>query len=810
MEAVSFNDTFPDGTIQPAVTDNTFQYVSQKEGRQDVAYWKAKWSDTADGTYKDSRWGIVSPENGTSVDISGQEFLSFDFYFDEDRVPSLNNAWIELEDVNGKKCSVQLSSQNTFGSASLTQRTWENVKVYLDKIPGIDSLDKTQIAKVKFAFRYERNIYLDDIKFLPATTMDVMTGFTVQQSDIPDYGSVEANREAGNKASLQYPEGAVYTVTGENTGEVTYGRIGADGEFSLGDGDTASFSNQFRIGSYLYVEETGVNKEAFTTTWSMYDDGNLVTTYGTGTSVTNPDPLKDLVNVSGYALDDGRTEKVGPNSKLANYEGEKATNDPTIVFRSYENPDNRAIATKLKAVVVNKVKTGSISIKKGTADNSPELGKDTQYTFRITFTNVAGSALESKPITTEVRVKPGETKTITGIPIGTDYVIEEVTPEDGSRLESIILPEGNEYVELDGDKAHGILKPGAETGEATTFVFNNTKRPLIDISVEKKWQDGNGGDISSGIESPIYIQLQRKYTDASGEKPYEVVPINGAEYITIEKGYAGWVYEFTGLEKYQDNACTVPYTYRVVEGTVDGEEFTPVEEGGIIIVDGKEYVVDYQCRETSGSAGDQETTDNITGNDDEEVSQSFEEVIVNKISPKTNLKVVKVDASDNNKKLAGVEFKLEKGTADSTVAAFVPDSRFGNNGSLTMTTGDGENDTTLGEAMVSDLKDGLYRLTETKASSGYSLLKSPLFLKIDRTNGCTIQEGDSNPQEITVDSETNTITLTVSNRLQFELPVTGGYLRFYMIAGGLALAGTALFIYRLQKRRKEVKTPGKK
>lgn len=806
IKSVKFNSDF-NGTVQPSVSDNLFQHENSKDGHQDVAHWKAYHDDDGNWTYKDKRWGIVSPQSGSPVDITGQEYLSFDFYFDDNRIPSLNNMRICLEDSSGKTCDVQLSSQNVYGSASLPSRQWKTIRVYLDKIPGIGGIDKQHLAKVKLAFRYERDIYLDNIVFEPETTMDVMTGFTVQQADIPDYGSVQANEEADGKASLVNPKGAVYTVTNENGGEATYGRIGASGEFSLGDGDTASFSNQFRIGSYIYLEETGVNKDAFTTSWSLYDNGIPVTSYGSGKTVTNPAVAGSLVDQDGYALEDKRTENTDTNSPAANYDQQGDTSEPSIVFRSYTDPDSRAITTKLKAVVVNKVNTGSISIRKGKADNSPSL-EDTEYTFKITFTNIAGSSLESDPIEYTVKVKAGETERITGIPIGTDYVIEEVTPGDGSRLESIILPEGNDYVEIEDNKVHGLVTKAASEGEATKFVFNNTKRPLIDISVEKQWQDGSGEDISDSIDQSIYIQLQRKYTQDGKENPFVSVEINGQDYIEIQKGYEGWRYEFTGLEKYRDDECTIPYTYRVVEGTInENGAFQPVDDGRIIVVGGQEYVVGYQCRETGDGVTDQDPTDDITGNDNKTQSQTFTETIINKIHPKTDLKIVKVDASETGKKLGGVEFTLEKGIAGSTAENFRVDTAFGTDGSTTMTTGDGANGMTLGEAQISDLEEGIYRITETKAHAGYSLLKDPLYLTIDRTNGCKIQEGSSEPQGITVDSGTNTITITVSNRLLFELPSTGGYLRAYMIAGGLALAGLALFIYRLQKRRKGARAP---
>ena len=85
IQPVEFNSDF-NGTVQPSVPDNLFQHEDWKDEHQDVAHWRAKHDDDGKWTYKDQRWGIVSPQNGESVDISNQEYLSFDFYFDDDRM----------------------------------------------------------------------------------------------------------------------------------------------------------------------------------------------------------------------------------------------------------------------------------------------------------------------------------------------------------------------------------------------------------------------------------------------------------------------------------------------------------------------------------------------------------------------------------------------------------------------------------------------------------------------------------------------------------------------------------------------------
>ena len=98
--------------------------------------------------------------------------------------------------------------------------------------------------------------------------------------------------------------------------------------------------------------------------------------------------------------------------------------------------------------------------------------------------------------------------------------------------------------------------------------------------------------------------------------------------------------------------------------------------------------------------------------------------------------------------------------------------------------------------MFEDLADGTYRLIEIKAATDHNLLKDPITIVINR-NGKSLV--DNKECEIT----DNTITITISNQARFDLPATGGYGRYIVILGGIALAGVGLFMYRLQKRRKE-------
>ena len=64
----------------------------------------------------------------------------------------------------------------------------------------------------------------------------------MNQKDIPDYGSATSGK-------LENPKGAVYSLSDSSSTDT--GVIEEDGTFVLADGQTATFRNQFRRGSYI-------------------------------------------------------------------------------------------------------------------------------------------------------------------------------------------------------------------------------------------------------------------------------------------------------------------------------------------------------------------------------------------------------------------------------------------------------------------------------------------------------------------------------------------------------------------------------
>ena len=502
-----------DYNVAPAHTSNIFEKAT-KEGSASV-HWYAKEQDV-ESAYRSQRYGeliLNSP-----VDISNMQYLEFKFYYDHDDTPSLSNMYLQLEDSSGNTAGCldkETLSGRTYGTVSVASKQWITVKLDLTKLSGIKGFGN--LKKIRFGYNYPRDIYLKDFIFRPMAELTASTGFVTKQYDIADYGSAKS----GN---LENPKGAVYTSSAKSGAYA----IEDDGSFVLRDKETITFKDQFRRGSYIYLKEE-VDPNLFDTTWTMFENGQAVNSMGTGNTVTNgSESSLSLNKVTGLSVNDGRTENrvsivdaEGKNLQENNkYNGNRPTKqssentsekvpEDTFVFRSYANPDDTTTLTKLKAVFYNKVKTGSLTIKKEAAYPTDQL--DGTYRFKLTFTNVGGAGLETTPIeVSEISLKAKENYTITGIPIGTFFTIEEITPDDGSTLDSILLNLNRVQVQkkVGTTVLQGYIKPANTTGEESQaeVVFNNTKKPKVNLSVEKFWKTA-GENYTGTLPDKIYVQL---------------------------------------------------------------------------------------------------------------------------------------------------------------------------------------------------------------------------------------------------------------------------------------------------------------
>ena len=441
-----YNDSFDNSTLSKNEVQNTFEHTAEKAGQSNVVHWRARQNDTT-GSYIGKRVGIIAPAAGKSTFDASETnaFLQFKMYYDYPDTPALADTYVALTDSAGHEIGGYLSGK-TYGISSLSGGKWNTVKVDLSKLQGNEPFDYSQIKAIKFDYNYERDIYLDDFTFIPSVILTGKTGFVTKQYEIPDYGSAKSGR-------LEYPKDAQYTVSKNNKKSQTY-RLEDDGTFALADGETATFHDQFRRGSYISVKET-VDPDVFDTSWTLYENGEAVTDMNKGSKVENTSPSPSVKDVKSSSIRDGRKEvhREGLDSEgqqLANIgytttdwakDQNRSEDQNTIVFRSYLDPNNTISSTKLKAVFVNKVKTGKIIIYKKKAEGSAALEGD--YHFKVEFKNIAGLSLENEAIERTYTCKAGEKIEIDGIPAGTNYRIWEITPEDGSTLESVTVNGNN-------------------------------------------------------------------------------------------------------------------------------------------------------------------------------------------------------------------------------------------------------------------------------------------------------------------------------------------------------------------------------
>ena len=584
-------------------------------------------------------------------------------------------------------------------------------------------------------------------------------GFTTKQYTIPDYGSVNAK-------GLVNADGAQYTTSkGENI-QIVHG----DGKFTLQNGETVTFADQFRRGSYISLQEDlqdDADQNLYAPTWEIYENGKLVTQNQGDSAVEVPADAPQKMQGNGTTPDDGRMEKYikgTEDGKTIENDGYKETKKPSensIVFRSYSNPEGTDQFTKLKVKFINKVRTGSLSITKKVPDDEYNALKGETYTFTVQYTNIGGLG-GNEVVTETVPVKVDETVPLKGIPIGTKVTITEETPEN-QYIKSITV----DGTSVDGDKA--CVNIGEDTTPGVQVVFTNTAHKPITIDVEKKWQNAKGEELITGLPTSIWIKLERRHAGSADDAPWTYVPGTAVE---LTKDDAGtWKHTFPGMDAYDINGTTY-YEYRVVESATGKDDYTA---SGTLTLGNYNYKVDSETR--------------IITNKDDSVSLT----LTNKqVPPVYELAITKqgLDENGNNPKLLNdVEFKLEKLNGSGVDATF---------GAVTRTTkGDGDN---AGKCSFTNLSEGSYRLTELKTVDGYNLLAAPIEFTL-QDGKCQINGMD---QDIVKGDAASvyTVSLTINNRKGFTLPHTGADAPSLWLLIGLPLlvAGLLVLVFRYNRK----------
>lgn len=772
-----FNDYSDNTTISGTrVYDSKVEVEKDptESGKENIIsyYYPGKKNATDPQSKTDERLVRIKAKdsNGFAASESkGYKYLQFDVY-NTDANASGTDPFVALVDGDGTRIGAWASFLTYNGrNNNIDKQTWKTIRIDLEKLKEntldageTSEFDFNKVKEIQFAYWNDVTIYIDKFSFVKPASGE-KTGFTTEQKDIPDYGSINSNK-------LEPVNGSYYQNTKGDT--IIY----SDGLLSIGNKESAVFSDQFRRGSYLSIAEKNVSPNVFTTTWSLYENGAIVNPSEltpTGSSTVTGSGQSSVENQSGYEVKDGRTETNGSGGKPT---------ESTIVFRSYANPDSKNAVIDLKAKYVNKLRTGSISLKKELSTGESESQPERTYQFIIEYRNIAGMKLEANTgkdvITQTIELKAGQDTTIQGIPAGTDYTIYEVIPNDANySLEKVeVSNKGNDKnVKAENNVVTGIVEADEDNNLASTAVkFVNTVTPLISISGTKTWEGGETADTPDNIVVQIqwFNPITQKYEQAK-DKSGNAIPNQ------VVKRNANWEYTFTGLLKYVNDAATSQqeYQYRVVElGTLKSlnelKSTTPDPQNLDHIKQIAGYYPEYKAID-----GSYNITNKKTG----------------------TLKIIK--KTGKNDFLQGAEFTLYTDSNTTQVAK----DHSGND--LTGTTGEN------GELVFNNIKAGTeetpitYYLKEVKTKAGYVLLKEPIKITLPYK----YNKGDIvNGNKVTENGVTWNLTYTIINDKAFDLPASGnkGIFKFIVIGITAVLVGGYLLTARKKSRKKRVSRRG--
>ena len=775
------------GAQKPSDTSASLTYASEPPPESKAGDLAVLWSATMDdptSAHREQRRGTLPLDS--PINIKDFSYLTFDVYVEGEPTDTcaLGNLYVELLDDQGhqKGCinGKGLQSSDVYGAATaLHPGQWYTIRLLLNSLETTDEGFNNMLQSIKVGDNFARSIYLRNFTFRSAPKERTKPGFTTEQYDIPDYNSATTGKLENAKYAVfssDLGNGDVVDVVDEN------------GQFLLQDGETVTFKDQFRRGSYIALQEQ-VDPNLYDTFWTVYENDAPVTNVsGAGEYVKTDANITSLENVKGTAPDDGRIELVidrnDKNGKpIKNAYDDIATKEPadnTLVFRSYSDKADKDELTKLKVVFTNKVKTGKLIIRKYAAEKGSLLNET--FTFTVKFSDVGGQGLgvdipEQKYECTVKKQAGGQEYgevVIDRIPVGTRFVVSEDAHKD-TNLQSVTISGGKDCaITEDGKRVRGsVVEDDANVATATFF---NTSRQLIDLEVTKQWQkqDGTTNIPNKELPAAIYLKLQRTKTP---EKEDGWVDVDGYGSVMLKPWYDGWVTKFTGLDKFDVKGDPhVNYTYRVLESATADGTFYGGSAGNVIEIDGKKYTILKNTVQVEESS-----------------TTPLKLILTNKLQDaKYNLNITKRDAEDKTKMLGGVEFKLEKLLDNGNL-----DATFGKNGVEAGTTVE-----TTGLLTFDNLSPGSYRLTETKTAEGYTLLADAIEFELTTGGQCVHNAAPFG--DVQYDSTTGVynIALTINNRKSFELPHTGADApSLWLLIGLPALVAVLLvLVFRYNKK----------
>ena len=250
-------------------------------------------------------------------------------------------------------------------------------------------------------------------------------------------------------------------------------------------------------------------------------------TNGSKFKLASPDALKsfELPNLT----EDQPTSSENGRSRIAYYDTKlKVTDNSGSVLiphnLAYNFGDSSDNVVKVKAEYTNKVKVGSVAFTKNIEGNNPDTNEF--FTFKIEMRNIFGGTSDSEWKVYEgldftvsgidgvkklggdgtVQLKHGETLTIDGVPVGTEYRITEIESTSGTYSVSSVVCDStgvaNKSKMVSETNGFNAKFPTLGAGKTASYTVNNTNQK---VTVLYRYQD-------RAVETGLPTDLENHYT----------------------------------------------------------------------------------------------------------------------------------------------------------------------------------------------------------------------------------------------------------------------------------------------------------
>lgn len=385
------------------------------------------------------------------------------------------------------------------------------------------------------------------------------------------------------------------------------------------------------------------------------------------------------------------------------------------------------------------------------------------------------TGLDAKYDTVVIAQKDG-TIAVDGLPVGTYAFIEtdaaqvvegKNLPVDSTPRVFTVSQGYNVDVTTTEENFGTIVKITAGDNGTYSFTMDNSSEPTVSKAVDKT-NAQIGEDVTWTITPVVPADIATYQTYVVTDQIVDELDIKDASAVTVTA---------TGATLTKDTDYTIDVTNKLV--TVD---FTAT--GRAALATATELKIAIVTQINSSAVADQA----IKNKAELEYQNSFQTESKKTPSnePETTtgaFKIEKVDASNTDKKLAGVEFTLSDAQGNALTVTGTAGNyticKAGTEGATSTVVTD-----TNGEIYVKGLAYKTYKLTETKTNNGYQLLTAPKDIPVARGTGDT--------------------AIVIENVKQPDLPLTGGMGTILFSVAGIALIGGAAFFFiRSRKTRKE-------